>query len=37
MIIPLIHNETVKLLRRRRFAIVVGILLAILSIVSYSQ
>ena len=37
MIIPLVHNETVKLLRRRRFAIVVGILLAILSIVSYSQ
>lgn len=37
MLIPLIHNETVKLLRRRRFAIVVGILLAILTIVSYSQ
>jgi ABC-2 type transport system permease protein len=37
MIIPLIQNESLKLLRRRRFAIVVGILLAILTIVSYSQ
>ena len=37
MLIPLIHNETVKILRRRRFAIVIGILLAILTVVSYSQ
>jgi ABC-2 type transport system permease protein len=37
MIVPLLHNETVKILRRRRFAIVVGILFAILTIVSYSQ
>ena len=37
MLIPLIHNETVKLLRRRRFAIVVGIMLVILTLVSYSQ
>lgn len=35
--IPLVENETLKLLRRRRFAIVVGILIVILSLVSYSQ
>lgn len=33
----LIQNETIKLLRRRRFAIVIGILFAILTVVSYSQ
>lgn len=33
----LIHNETLKLLRRRRFMVVIGILFAILSIVSYAQ
>ncbi|HET7433311.1 MAG TPA: ABC transporter permease [Thermoanaerobaculia bacterium] len=33
----LIRNETLKLLRRRRFAIVVAILAVILSLVSYSQ
>jgi ABC-2 type transport system permease protein len=33
----LIRNETLKLLRRRRFAIVVAIMLVILTIVSYSQ
>jgi ABC-2 type transport system permease protein len=33
----LIQNETLKLLRRRRFAIVLVILLVILSLVSYSQ
>lgn len=37
MLIPLIQNETLKILRRRRFAVVVGILFVILSIVSYSQ
>ena len=37
MIIPLIQNETLKLLRRRRFAIVVGIMFVILTLVSYSQ
>jgi len=37
MIIPLLQNETLKLLRRRRFAIVVGIMLVILTLVSYSQ
>jgi len=37
MLIPLIRNETLKLLRRRRFAIVIGILVAIIGIVSYSQ
>jgi ABC-2 type transport system permease protein len=35
--IPLIRNETLKLIRRRRFAIVVGIMLAIMTLVSYSQ
>jgi ABC-2 type transport system permease protein len=37
MLIPLVQNETLKLLRRRRFAIVIGILLVILTLVSYSQ
>jgi ABC-2 type transport system permease protein len=35
--LALIRNETLKLLRRRRFAIVVAILAAILAVVSYSQ
>lgn len=33
----LIQNETLKLLRRRRFMIVVGILLVIMTLVSYAQ
>ncbi|HKB80682.1 MAG TPA: ABC transporter permease [Thermoanaerobaculia bacterium] len=33
----LIHNETLKILRRRRFAVVIGILFAILAVVTYSQ
>ncbi len=33
----LIQNETLKILRRRRFMIVIGILLAILTLVSYAQ
>ena len=38
MIFPaLIQNETLKLIRRRRFMIVIAILIAIMSIVSYSQ
>src|SRR5687768_10708423 len=37
MLIPLIQNETLKLLRRRRFAIVCGIMFVILVLVSYSQ
>jgi len=37
MLIPLVQNETLKLLRRRRFAIVVGILFVILTIVSFAQ
>ena len=37
MFFALIRNETLKLLRRRRFAIVVAILLVILTLVSYSQ
>ena len=35
--LALIRNETLKLLRRRRFAVVIGILVAILAIVSYAQ
>ena len=37
MFVPLIQNETLKVLRRRRFAVVVGILFAILAMVTYSQ
>src|SRR5947199_8138803 len=37
MLIPLVQNETLKILRRRRFAVVVGILFAILAMVTYSQ
>src|SRR5918993_959858 len=37
MMIPLVQNETLKLLRRKRFAIVVGIMFVILTLVSYSQ
>lgn len=35
--LALIRNETLKLLRRRRFAIVVAIMLVILAMISYSQ
>jgi ABC-2 type transport system permease protein len=35
--LALVRNETLKLLRRRRFAIVIGILAAILVLVAYSQ
>ncbi|MEO8383413.1 MAG: ABC transporter permease [Acidobacteriota bacterium] len=35
--LPLIQNETLKLLRRRRFAIVMAILLVILTMISYAQ
>ncbi|HEX9163925.1 MAG TPA: ABC transporter permease [Thermoanaerobaculia bacterium] len=35
--ISLVQNETLKILRRRRFAVVVAILFVILSLVSYSQ
>ncbi|HYH09513.1 MAG TPA: ABC transporter permease [Thermoanaerobaculia bacterium] len=37
MFLALIRNEILKLLRRKRFAIVVGIMLVILTLVSYSQ
>jgi ABC-2 type transport system permease protein len=37
MFVPLVQNETLKILRRRRFAVVVGILFAILAMVTYSQ
>jgi ABC-2 type transport system permease protein len=36
-VFPLVQNETLKLLRRRRFTIVMGILVVILSLFSYSQ
>lgn len=35
--LALVRNEVLKLLRRRRFTIVVGIMLVILTLVSYSQ
>ncbi|HXG59438.1 MAG TPA: ABC transporter permease, partial [Thermoanaerobaculia bacterium] len=37
MLVPLIENETLKLLRRRRFAIVMAILAVIFVLVSYGQ
>jgi ABC-2 type transport system permease protein len=37
MFLALVRNETLKLLRRKRFLIVIGIMLAILTLVSYSQ
>jgi ABC-2 type transport system permease protein len=37
MILALIRNETLKLIRRKRFAVVIGILIAIIAIVTYSQ
>jgi ABC-2 type transport system permease protein len=37
MFVALLQNETLMILRRRRFAIVVGILLVLLCLVSYSQ
>ena len=33
----LIENETLKVIRRKRFLIVVGILFVIMTLVSYSQ
>jgi ABC-2 type transport system permease protein len=36
-VINLIENETLKILRRRRFTVVVAILFAILAVVTYSQ
>ncbi|HKR64032.1 MAG TPA: ABC transporter permease [Thermoanaerobaculia bacterium] len=37
MLIPLLQNETLKLIRRRRFAIVTGILFVILLLIAYAQ
>src|SRR5215813_199357 len=37
MLLPLIENETLKILRRRRFTVVMAILFAILAVVTYSQ
>ncbi len=37
MFVPLVQNETLKILRRRRFTVVIGILFAILAVVTYAQ
>lgn len=37
MLIPLIQNETLKIIRRKRFAVVIAILFVILALVTYSQ
>lgn len=37
MLVPLVQNETLKVLRRRRFAVVIAILFSILALVTYSQ
>jgi ABC-2 type transport system permease protein len=37
VLLPLVENETLKVLRRRRFTVVVAILFAILAAVTYSQ
>src|SRR5947199_10502399 len=37
MLIPLVQNETLKILRRKRFAVVAAILFAIIALVTYSQ
>jgi ABC-2 type transport system permease protein len=37
MFLALIQNETLKVIRRKRFAVVIGILFAILAVVTYSQ
>ena len=37
MFIPLVQNETLKVIRRRRFAVVIGILFAIVSVATYAQ
>jgi len=35
--LALVQNETLKILRRKRFAVVIGILIGILSVISYAQ
>src|SRR5919201_1637860 len=37
MFVPLVQNETLKIIRRKRFAVVIAILFAILAVVTYSQ
>src|SRR5437660_3595924 len=37
MFLPLVQNETLKVIRRKRFAVVMGILFAILAVVTYAQ
>jgi len=36
MFLSLVQNETLKILRRKRFAVVIGILIGILSVISYA-
>lgn len=36
-LLPLVENESLKIIRRRRFTIIVAILIAILSVVAWSQ
>ncbi|PYQ58302.1 MAG: ABC transporter permease, partial [Acidobacteria bacterium] len=37
MFAALVQNETLKIIRRKRFAVVMGILFAILAVVTYAQ
>ena len=37
MLVPLVQNETLKVLRRKRFLVVIAILFAILALVTYGQ
>ena len=37
MLFPLVQNETLKILRRKRFAVVAAILFTIIALVTYSQ
>ena len=37
MFVPLVQNETLKVLRRKRFAVVLAILFAIIALVTYGQ
>jgi ABC-2 type transport system permease protein len=37
MFLPLVQNETLKILRRKRFAVVIGILIAILAVFTFAE
>src|ERR1051326_2871457 len=37
MFLPLVQNETLKILRRKRFAVVIGILFAILAVFTFAE